>query len=308
MIDITILGTAALLPLPERALTSVLLSVGGRSVLFDCGEGTQTAARRHGVSLMKTDFIVLTHFHGDHVFGLPGLLQTMSVMGRTEKLNIIAPPGLNRELAPLLTLAGALNFPVALTEAGDSPIRLCELADGFPAEAVLTPVVTEHRVVSRGYVFTLSRSGKFLPGNALALGIPVRYWSVLQNGGTAEYGGRTFVMSDVCTAERKGIKILITGDTSYCRALADAGKGADLIVSEATYGDGADEELALARGHMTFAHAARLAKEAGAERLVLTHFSQKMKDPADFLPNAEEIFPGAAAAADGMKLTLNFDE
>ena len=116
MIDVTLLGTSALLPLPDRALTSALLTLNGRSILFDCGEGTQSAARKAGVSLMKTDLIALTHYHGDHIFGLPGLLQTMGVMERAEPLFITGPEGVREELAPILKLAGPTGYEIRLIE------------------------------------------------------------------------------------------------------------------------------------------------------------------------------------------------
>ena len=140
MIDVTLLGTAALFPLPERALTAVFLSCGGRSILFDCGEGTQTAARKARVSIMKTDLVALTHYHGDHVFGLPGLLQTMHSFGRERPLYITGPAGLREALAPLLYLAGGTCFEVRLTENVALP--------GFPAGAALTGFPTEHRAIS----------------------------------------------------------------------------------------------------------------------------------------------------------------
>ena len=116
MIDVALIGTAALVPIPERALTAALLSCAGRSILLDCGEGTQTAARKAGVSLMSTDVIALTHYHGDHIFGLPGLLQTMCCMGRTDPLTILGPEGIQEELAPIVKLAGWLSYPLSLQE------------------------------------------------------------------------------------------------------------------------------------------------------------------------------------------------
>lgn len=166
MIDITLLGTAALMPLPDRALTAALLTCGGHSVLFDCGEGTQAAERRHDVSLMKADMIALTHFHGDHVFGMPGLLETMCVMGRTETLYITGPEGLREELAPILKLVGWTSYAIELIELPPEGLRLETLVKGWPHEAVLRAFRTEHRVASQGYCFTLGRAGKFMPQKA----------------------------------------------------------------------------------------------------------------------------------------------
>ena len=116
MIDVTLLGCSALMPLPDRALTAAVLTCTGHTILFDCGEGTQTAARRCGVSLMTADIIAITHYHGDHILGIPGLLQTMFSMGRTQELILIGPRGLKDALQPILQLAGWLSFPVRLME------------------------------------------------------------------------------------------------------------------------------------------------------------------------------------------------
>ena len=178
MIDITLLGTSALVPLPDRALTAVALTCGGHTILFDCGEGTQAAARKADVSLMKTDIIALTHYHGDHVFGLPGLLQTMFCLGRTEPLYITGPVGLEEELAPILKLAGWTSYEIILFRLPDGGLRLEELGKGWPSEARLTSFKTEHRVPSQGYCFTLSRAGKFLPEKAKALGVPMLRWAI----------------------------------------------------------------------------------------------------------------------------------
>ncbi len=189
MIDITLLGTSSMLPLPERALSSAFLSCGGHSILFDCGEGTQTAARKAGVSLMKTDIIALTHYHGDHIFGLPGLWQTMHSMGRDEPLYITGPEGLAAALRPLVTLAGALNFEIIPVILPDGGLELETLIKGFKHGSKLTPFKTEHRVSSCGYCFTLSRAGKFMPDKAKALNVPETMFKLLQSGRSIEVDG-----------------------------------------------------------------------------------------------------------------------
>ncbi|MDO4983119.1 MAG: ribonuclease Z [Eubacteriales bacterium] len=308
MIEITMLGTSALMPLPDRALTAVLLHCGGRSILFDCGEGTQTAARKAGVSLMKTDIIALTHYHGDHIFGLPGLMQTMFSLGRTQPLYITGPKGLARELAPIIKLAGALTFDVILFEMGDAPLVLSEHFDGWPAGAALKAFETNHRCDSQGYCFTLARAGKFLPERARALKVPVEYWSVLQRGESVEINGETVRPEQVLGEERKGLKIVFTGDTSPCDSLIVNAKDADLLISEATYDENEHTSLALERGHMTYEMAAECAKAAGVRELWLTHFSQRIETPETSLHLASDIFSDTVCCVDGMKKTLSFEE
>ena len=150
MLTITLLGTAATMPLPDRALTAAVAECGGHSLLFDCGEGTQTAARRAGVNLMKMDAVCLTHYHGDHIFGLPGLLQTLGCQGRTRPLALYGPKGLGEVWAALRVLTGPLPYLVC-PEVLDAPAALCEKFGGWPQSAKLTPVPTRHRVVSQGY-------------------------------------------------------------------------------------------------------------------------------------------------------------
>ena len=306
MIDITLLGTSALLPLPDRALTAAVLSCAGHTILFDCGEGTQTAARKAHVSLMKADIIALTHYHGDHIFGLPGLLQTMGSLNRDVPLVITGPPGLAQAMEPLLRLAEWLPFPVSLQELPPQGLALSTLFPGWPSLARLCAFPTRHRVVSQGYVFTLGRAGKFLPEKAMEAHIPRQYWKNLQQGQSVRAGALTFTPDQVLGPERRGLKFVFSGDTAPCDALTAAAREADLLICEATYGEDAQAPLAAQYGHMTFSQAGQTAADAGVQRLWLTHFSQRMEDPGLYLPLAQNHFPSAECGKDGMRLTLNF--
>ena len=164
MLTITLLGTAATMPLPDRALTAALAECGGHALLFDCGEGTQAAARRAGVNLMKLDAICLTHYHGDHIFGLPGLLQTLGCQGRERPLTIYGPEGLGEIWPALRTLAGPLLYPVRAVQLDTDPIDLTTLSSGWPAGAQLTPFRTRHRVPSVGYRLELPRASRWKTG------------------------------------------------------------------------------------------------------------------------------------------------
>lgn len=308
MIDITLLGTSALIPLPDRALTAAQLVCGGHSILFDCGEGTQSAARKAGVSLMKTDIIALTHFHGDHIFGLPGLLQTMNSMGRLEPLYILGPAGLKKELAPLVELVGWLAYELRLVELDQEGVELNTLTSGWPNGAKLASFPTEHRVTSQGYVFTLPRAGKFLPEKAKALGVPNNQWRFLQKGEPVVLEGRTILPEQVMGSPRRGLKVVFSGDTAKCDALIQAAQQADLLICEATYGENDQAQLALDHGHMNFAHAGQTAAEADARQLWLAHYSQMIEDPQQYLENAQAHFPNTLCGEDGMHCTLTFAE
>ena len=307
MLDITLLGTAALLPIPERALTAAVLACAGRSILFDCGEGTQTAARKTGVSLMSADVIALTHYHGDHIFGLPGLLQTLGVQGRAEPLTILGPADIRQELSPIMQLAGWLPYPVILREVPPEGIPMQSVNGSWPSEAVLACRATEHRVPSQCYVFTLGRPPEFLPDRAKALGVPVQYWKLLQHGEAVSFEDRAVQPDDVRGLPRKGLKFVFSGDTVACDGLRFAAQDADLLISEATYGENDQAQTAIEHGHMTFAQAARLAAEANVKRLWLAHYSQMIEMPADYLDNARQYFPDVVCGEDGMKITLKFE-
>ncbi len=308
MIDITLIGTAALMPSPDRALTTIFLSCGGHSILFDCGEGTQIAAIKAGVSLMKTDIIALTHYHGDHIFGLPGLLQTMRSIKRTEPLYITGPEGLQEKLEPILKLTGWVSFPIIMFALPADGLKLAELIDGWSVAAKLSAFKTEHRVPSQGYCFTLGRAGKFMPQKAKELGVPVNQWSILQKGQCVQLDGVIILPEQVLGEPRKGLKFVFTGDTALCDNLFTATKDADLMISEATYGEFEQAPHAIEHGrHMTFAQAAEVAKRANVKQLWLTHYSHMITDPKDYLPNATAIFENTLCGHDGMSTTLRFE-
>ena len=164
MLTITLLGTAATMPLPDRALSAAFAACGGHGLLWDCGEGTQAAAHRAGVNLMRADAICLTHYHGDHIFGLPGLLQTLGAQDRTRPLALLGPEGLPDIWAAVRALTGPLPYPVKpeVLMPGQ-PLALDALSEGWPAGARLVPFATKHRVKSLGYRLELPRAGKFSP-------------------------------------------------------------------------------------------------------------------------------------------------
>ena len=234
MLTITLLGTAATMPLPDRALSTAFAACGGHGLLFDCGEGTQAAARRAGVNLMRADAVCLTHYHGDHIFGLPGLLQTLGAQGRTRPLLLVGPKGLAGIWSAVRALTGPLPYAVRLQEA-DGPLALDALSEGWPAGAVLRPFATRHRVPSVGYRLELPRAGRFDPARARALGVPVQQWKLLQQGQSVLVKGRTVAPAEVLGAPRRGLSMVFSGDTAPCAALEQAAQGADLLICDATY-------------------------------------------------------------------------
>ena len=309
MLTITLLGTAATMPLPDRALSAAFAECGGHGLLLDCGEGTQAAARRAGVNLMRADAICLTHFHGDHIFGLPGLLQTLGAQGRERPLFLLGPEGLLEVWMAVRALTGPLPYPVRIKvqEAG-KPLVLERLADGWPAGASLIPFATRHRVKSLGYRLELPRAGKFSPERARALGVPLQQWKLLQRGQTVEVEGTKVHPADVLGPARKGLSFVFSGDTAPCPYFLQAAHDADLLVCDATYALPEQEDQARQWGHSTFGQSASLAAQAGAKRLWLTHYSPMITDPEAELHYAQSIFPAAECGFDGKRITLQYEE
>lgn len=305
MIEITFIGTGALMPLPDRALVSIFLRHMGKSILFDCGEGTQSAAKMAGVNLQGVDLIALSHYHGDHILGLPGLLQSLSCFGRTEPLYITGPKGLRDHLAPILALCAEILFEVRLIEIPEEGLDLSAL--GFLPGATLSAFETNHRVESQGYVFSLRRRGKFLKEKADALHIPPAMRGLLQKGESVTVNGETVTPEMVLGPERKGLKVVYSGDTASCRSLTENASDADLLICEATFAEDEHFEKANERGHMTFRAAAKTAQEANVKKLCLAHFSPRVTDPSEFITNATEEFENTVIAEDGMNITLYFE-
>ena len=308
MLTITLLGTAATMPLPDRALSTAFAACGGHGLLFDCGEGTQTAARRAGVNLMRADAVCLTHYHGDHIFGLPGLLQTLGAQGRTRPLLLVGPKGLAGIWSAVRALTGPLPYAVRLQEA-DGLLALDALSEGWPAGAVLRPFATRHRVPSRGYRLDLPRAGRFDPAKARALNVPVPAWKLLQRGQSIPLeNGAVVTPADVLGPARRGLRFVFSGDTAPCPALEQAAQNADLFLCDATYPDNEQEAQAKQWGHSTFAQGAAIAKKADVRRFWLMHYSPMILEPEAALPNAQAVFPAAECGFDGKQIILQYDE
>lgn len=312
MLDVTLIGCGGTMPLPGRALSALALRCNGSVLLLDCGEGTQAAARRAGVSLYRIDAIGLTHYHGDHIFGLPGLLQTMGSLGRTAPVWVLGPEGLRDYLEPVLFLCGGLPFPVygreVCAEAEQERLALAELAPGW-GTASLTAFRAEHRVPCCGYRLDLPRAGRFLPAEAQRLGVPPPLWKRLQQGETVTRAdGATIQPRQVLGPPRRGLAVTLGTDTRPCPALEQAAQGADLLVCDATYPEDTQRPKAVEFGHSTWSESAALAARAGVRRLWLTHYSAAVGEPEAYLPAAQRIFPAAECGYDGKTLTLRFEE
>lgn len=302
MLEATIIGCGGTMPLSGRWLSSFLLRSGGRSVLIDCGEGTQIAARQAGFSFKPIDLICLTHFHADHVIGLAGLLLSMGNEGRTDPVTILAPAGAREVVQSLCVVAPELLFPLEIVELEERE-QTHELA-GF----TITSFPLRHGVPCSGYSFYLPRSARFDASRAQALGVPQKLWSTLQSGHDAESDGRVFRAANVLGPARRGIRVTYATDTRPVPAIWQVGKNSDLMVLEGMYGSNEKRGKALATGHMTFPEAAKIAARAEAARLWLTHYSPSLPDPENYLADILPIFPNAECGFDAKTITLNFPQ
>lgn len=302
MLDICLLGTGGMMPLPYRWLTSMMARYNGQSILIDCGEGTQIALKEKGWSPNPIDVICFTHFHADHISGLPGMLLTMGNAERTEPLLLVGPKGLSRVVASLRVIAPELPFVIDCLELGEAEhtIRL----DGFRIEAFRV----NHNVPCYGYSIIIDRIGKFQIDKAVELGIEKKYWSRLQRGETIETKEMTFVPEMVIGPVRKGLKVTYCTDTRPTEGIVKHAEGADLFICEGMYGEPEKKAKAKENKHMTFYEAAELAKRAQVKKLWLTHYSPSLNRPEEYLPATKKIFQETEVCRDGKTVELVFED
>ncbi len=302
MLDICLLGTGGMMPLPYRWLTSLMARYNGKSILIDCGEGTQIAMKEKGWSPKPIDIICFTHYHADHISGLPGMLLTMGNAERTEPLLLIGPKGLTRVVNSLRVIAPELPFEISCMEITE-PEQTFSF-DGFRIETFRV----HHNVVCYGYNIVIDRNGKFDVERAMQLNIPRNYWNPLQKGEIIEIDGHTYTPDMVLGSPRKGLKVTYCTDTRPTDSIVRNAAQADLFICEGMYGEPEKAQKAKEYKHMTFYEAARLAKEAGVQELWLTHYSPSLIRPDDYMPEVRKIFPNAVAARDGRSVDLLFAE
>lgn len=301
---IVFLGTSGSMPTQSRSSSAIAIRRKGEIIFFDCGEGTQRRMVEAHIGFRRRTKMFISHLHGDHVLGLPGLIQTMTLLQRDRPLNIYGPEGLVAFIQAFSSVLGGPGFTV----------KICEISsEGIVfrgSEYDVMAVRADHDGPSWSYVLAEHpRPGRFHPGKARALGVPEGpLWGKLQHGENVELrDGRTVESRDVVDAPRRGMKIVYSGDTRPTEGLLEAASGADVLIHEATFDDSltckADENR-----HSTVTQAAQVAKEAGVGTLVLTHISSRYPDASILLEEAVNVFPNTMIAEDLLELELPLDE
>ena len=290
------------MPLPGRWLTALMTRYNGSSLLIDCGEGTQISIREKGWSFHSIDTICFTHYHGDHISGLPGLLLSMGNADRTEPVTLIGPKGLERVVSALRIIAPELPFDLKFIELS-SPEEEIQI-NGYLIKAFQV----KHNIVCYGYSIIIRRGGRFYTERAIENNVPQKYWNRLQKGATITDGDITYTPDLVIGPERKGIKLTYCTDTRPVKAISENAAGSDLFICEGMYGEQDKDTKAKEYKHMTFKEAARLAATAKVNELWLTHYSPSLTRPEEFIGEARQIFSNAKLGKDRKSITLEFDK
>ena len=301
MVDVCLLGSGGMMPLPYRWLTSLMTRFNCSSLLIDCGEGTQIAIKEKGWSFKPIDVICFTHYHGDHISGLPGLLLTMGNADRKEPLTLIGPKGLERVVSALRVIAPELPFPIIYKEI-EGAEQTFEL-NGYRLKAFRV----NHNVLCYGYTMEIDRAGKFDVERAKEQEIPQKYWKHLQKGETIETENGILTPDMVLGPPRKGLKLTYTTDTRPTNSIRENAKDSDLFICEGMYGEKEKAAKAVEYKHMTFYEAAHLAKDAQVKEMWLTHYSPSLTRPEEYMDEVRRIFPEAKAGKDRMSRELAFE-
>ena len=271
MLDVCLLGTGGMMPLPRRYLTSFLARYNGSSLMIDCGEGTQVAVKSKGWSFKPIDVICFTHYHADHISGLPGMLPE-------------------------------LPFPIICKEIQGQEEKFS--VRGYE----ITAFRVNHNVTCYGYTVEIRRGGKFSVEQAKANEIPLKYWNPLQKGESIEAGGKVYTPDMVLGPARKGLKVTYCTDSRPTVSMEEHAKESDLLICEGMYGEPEKDAKAREYKHMTMKEAAKLAKKAQVKEMWLTHFSPSLVHPEEYMDGVREIFPNSYVGKDGKSVDLLFEE
>ena len=317
MLNISLLGSGGGMPMPNRFLSSLLINYKGRKILMDCGEGTQVAMRKMNSGFKSIDIICITHCHGDHIFGLPGLLSTIGNSDRTDPITIIGPEGIQDIIRGMMVAVPYLPYDIYIIEDPKGSLGLSiisgilevnEIKDFSNHDIIMDKLELDHSTPCLGYSFYLQRNPKFYPEKAIINKVPKELWGRLQNGEIIVHENQRYEPNMVLGEERRGIKLSYITDTRPIDTIPNFINESDLFVCEGTYGDNEDLEKAIKNKHMTFVEASELAYKGNVSELLLTHFSTAMDEPELYIVNAKNVFPNTIIGYDGLSKILGFKE
>lgn len=279
-----------------------MLRYNGSNLLIDSGEGTQIAIKEAGISVNPLDIILITHYHADHISGLPGLLLSMGNAERTQPVTMVGPKGLERVVNALRTIAPELPFDINFIEL-DGDEHVIDF-NGYH----ITAFKLDHKVTCYGYSIEIKRAGRFDAQKAKELEIPLKAWNPLQKGNDVEIDGVTYTPDMVMGPPRKGLKVTYATDSRPIPSIADYAYESDLFICEGMYGDPEKEADAKKKKHMMFTDAARLADAAEVKELWLTHFSPSIYKPKQYMDEVRAIFENSHLGEDGKTVELDFEK
>ena len=296
--EIIFLGTSSAVHSYNRNHPAIILKAFGETFLFDCGEATQRQLIFAKVSPMKISKIFLSHYHGDHILGLPGLIQSMNFRGREKKLTIYGPKGLYDLRDALFNLGySKIEFPIEFIEIDSETVESTD-------EYIIKSQYVNHNVPSLAYSIEELKKPRFLREKAIELGVPVGPdFGRLHNGEEIEVDGKIIKPEQVLGPPRKGNKIVYSGDTTPCKEMVEFAKDSTILIHESTYmtedADKAEENF-----HSTSADAAEIAKASNSKELILTHFSTRYKKTDEMLKQAQDVFENTKLANDFMRIDV----
>lgn len=303
MVDICLAGTGGMMPLSNRWLTCCYMEYNGKAILIDTGEGTQIALAEAECKLSKLETLLITHFHADHISGLPGLLLSLGNYSKKTPLKIYGPTGITEIVNNLCCICGKLPYELQITELSTNEVTQFQIPE-IDEMLTVRSFPLKHSVPCIGYSFVFSRKPVFNPVKAEELGIPKQMWSRLHKGETVEIDGKVITTDMVTDGERKPVKVTYATDTRPIDTIADEGFRSDLLICEGMYGDDEYEQSMKEKGHMLISDAIRVAKDAEAERLWFTHYSPAMTNPSIYEKAVKKKFPAAVICTDGQKINL----
>lgn len=304
MIELCLLGTGGMMPLVNRFLTSLFVKCNGYGLLIDCGEATQIAIKKAKLSTADIDYILITHFHADHISGISGLLLSMGNCDRVKPVIIVGPKGLEFVIRSLLVIAPELPFNIHFVE--------CDAKSDFinfmPYRVQYFKL--KHKIPCLGYNLFIDRLPEFKPEKAKENNVPIKYWNKLQHGETIkdEETGIKYTPSMVTGVSRKGIKISYLTDTRPCDNIYKLCNDSDLFICEGMYGDETKKDSVKAKMHMTMQEACEIATKTNPKEMWLTHYSPAENKPQIYEDDLKKIFKNVFIVKDGTKKTLYYDD